>query len=98
MYRPAREVSLFSIANVAWLYIAQRFAIMLFSILPVTLALMLGAALLFRRARAVSSQVISACWRGPPIAGLCSFDRGRISHRLVKCTGPLSGVKRTSSF
>jgi hypothetical protein len=49
MYRPAREVSLFSIdlAEVAWLYIAQRYAIMFFSTLPVTLALMLGAALLF---------------------------------------------------
>jgi hypothetical protein len=45
MYRPASEISLFSIdfADVTWLYIA----IMFFSILPVTLALMLGAALLF---------------------------------------------------
>jgi len=35
------------LTDVAWLYIAQRFAIMFFSILPVTLALMLVAALLF---------------------------------------------------
>jgi hypothetical protein len=36
--------------DVAWLYRAQRFAITFFSILLVTLALMLGAALLFRKA------------------------------------------------